>query len=181
MISRLLVDTDQAWLALRPEVVVAPPSVQGGRHWVPSPGPPQPRQQTDMHAQPAGQLAEEVQLLVPAQAMSPPQKHPPSVVVEHRQMGPPSICPHSEDAGGQPVEKHAVQGAVQATYRCPKAGDRRLVRTGAVHAIAAPAPMRLSILRREISLPMRSSSMPLPPCSPSCRQSGRSLAGGHAT
>jgi hypothetical protein len=33
-------------------------------------------------------------------------------------------------------------------------GVRTLVRTGTVHAIAAPVPMRLSIRRREIGFPL---------------------------
>lgn len=36
------------------------------------------------------------------------------------------------------------------TYCCAKAGVRRLVRTGADQATAAPAPMRFSIDRREM-------------------------------
>jgi hypothetical protein len=46
-------------------------------------------------------------------------------------------------------EKHVDPGVSHRSYWA-KAGARRLVSTGADHATAAPAPMRLSIRRREI-------------------------------
>ena len=62
----------------------------GGKHCVPTPTPPQPRQATFTQRQPFGQSAELRQLLAPAQGSmkSDPQKHSPSTVVEQRQSNP---------------------------------------------------------------------------------------------
>jgi hypothetical protein len=62
-----------------------------------------------------------------------------SVVWAHRQPAPGG--PHSFPQGSEMQSQ---------TRYCAKAGVVRLVMTGAVHATAAPAPMRFSIRRRLI-------------------------------
>ena len=97
-----------------------------------------------MHRSPAWQSA--VVEHGPEPNASAAQKQAPSVVTEQRQ---PS--PHAADTGVHPVEKHDEQGELHAEDTvCANAGMRKLVSTGADHAIAAPAPIRLSILRRDI-------------------------------
>jgi len=73
--------------------------------------------------------------------MSEPQKHPPSAAAESRQ-APLASSPHTVDWPKQKQLVHAGDAA--------KAGVLRLVRMGADQAMAAPAPIRLSILLREM-------------------------------
>lgn len=93
------------------------------------------------------------------------QKHPPSVVKAHRHVSLPQVpaapahLGDSVPAGHPNAVPHEKQRehSVQRPYWA-KAGVRRLVSTGADQAIAAPAPMRFSIRRREILSGPRPSS-----------------------
>jgi hypothetical protein len=62
----------------------------------------------------------------------------------HRSEGPQGWCEHGRQ-GRQSPEPHGNGGL------CANAGVRTLLRTGADHAIAEAAPIRLSIVRREIT------------------------------
>lgn len=94
------------------------------------------------------------------------QKHPPSTVKAHRQVSlsqlptAPAHLGDSVPAGHPKAVPHEKQRehSVQRPYWA-NAGVRKLVSTGADQAIAAPAPMRFSIRRREILSGPRSSGL----------------------
>ena len=88
------------------------------------------------------------------------QNTSPSVVALHRQAGMPEQVPHDTFTKGTHVNPQTA-GDVDAN-----AGVPRLVSTGAVQAIAAPAPMRFRIFRREISFLGSSSDTDSPPSTP---------------
>jgi hypothetical protein len=87
---------------------------------------------------------------------SSPQKQSPSVVTEQRQFD-----PQTAETGG--LQKQVEHAPVGAHGYAAKAGVRRLLNTGAVQAMAAPAPIRLSIRRLEIRLIGTSRSSIEPP------------------
>jgi hypothetical protein len=86
------------------------------------------------------------------------QKHSFSVVVKHPHDA--ANGPHGTPSPGPQPGTATVQGGFpQTDGYWAKAGVRRLDSTGADHATAAPAPIRLSILRREIRFWARSGSI----------------------
>ena len=73
-----------------------------------------------------------------------PQKHPPEVRQKSEQLG----LPLHSVANWQNSAQAPEQAGEAA---CANAGIRKLVNTGADQAIAAPAPIRVSMRRREMS------------------------------
>jgi len=98
-----------------------------------------------MHLDPAGQSLELVHVGVVPHGVQPAQQNTsPSVVLLQRQIGSQTSLPHESSTNGSHDQ---VQRSGDVTAN---AGVLRLDRTGAVHAIAAPAPIRFSAFRREI-------------------------------
>jgi hypothetical protein len=115
--------------------------LHGDKHWF------RPVQQTFMQRSPPAQSLVLSQSLVPVQISSEAQKQSPSVVWEQKH-SPKVLLPQCASSLPQKVP---WQGSAQVFVgEAANAGVRMLVSTGADHATAAPAPIRFSILRREI-------------------------------
>jgi hypothetical protein len=102
-------------------------------------------QQFSMQRSPLAQSAFEVQGAWLAQASNGPHQHPLLSVRTQQLQAPPLSLQSMAKLQGMLTSQGHCGGSF-----CAKAGVLRLVRTGADHAMAAPAPIRLSALRREI-------------------------------
>jgi hypothetical protein len=122
------------------------------------------------HLRGAVQSSDVVQLVSSVNAFT-PQKQFPSMSSEQRQD--PKSQPGGPPQFADSHVKQSVHGDGQAMY-CANAGVRRLDSTGADQATAAPAPMRFSILRREIR-----SGLIVSPSLPSIRASMEGRPGTH--
>jgi hypothetical protein len=112
-----------------------------------------------MHRRGAVQSSEMVQFSSSVNAFT-AQKQFPSTSCEHRQD--PSEQPGVPPQFADEHPKQSVHGVAQVTGLAAKAGVSRLVMIGADQAIAAPAPIRLSILLREMRA-LASDRMAAPP------------------